>query len=681
MKETRMEEAGGSDATRMEGGGNGGGALAAEFYPGYEFRGSRLLEAVRTDSGEAVLWKVERGGRRLALKVYHHGKAPKSEVVEIMRSLPKESVVEILEAGEERGQFYEFLEWMEHGSLADWAKREKVGERQVRELLGKMVGVLGALHGMKVIHRDIKPANLLVRSVVPGLDVVLTDFGISSVAAVSKHVTSAHRTPAYSAPEAVSGVVKTSSDWWSVGVIALELLEGRHPFEGTGEMAMSFELVTRGIAVPTDLGKDWQLLLKGLLSRDADRRWGAKEVERWLAGEQDLPVFYEEGVDAGGRDTRPYKLAGKEYLGTEALAIGLVEHWEEGVKRVLRGDVCKWVEEQIGDQDLVNALKDILEDEGLAFEQKLAVSAVVMNPKMPLVWRGELVGKEWLERYPGEGRRLLFSRVPEWMEERKGESDLLRWRNSISWMEGEIQTSGIPVQYDADTAWRLMFRGESGEMLWEEVAKVRMDYGGAKNEVLRRYLTSPNLEVWQAILLVTCDKKMLVRRGRERKEKQKPEPVATEPVATEPMPPGMPPTAFGENAEDGFWGKMKRGTYRGLFFGFFSHFLLGLLLMGLMTALGILSMSEGDNSRPEIGLLVFMVVVTGVMLGIVGAGVGAVSENFKGSGKGLSGFGLGVFLGIFGGIVSAFGFGLFGWISAKITDSACKFFCKKEYRK
>ena len=63
---------------------------------------------------------------------------------------------------------------------------------------------------------------------------------------ISLHVTTVNRTAAYSAPEAMTGVVSKASDWWSVGVISLELLIGRHPFAGLDERAVNFQLVTRG---------------------------------------------------------------------------------------------------------------------------------------------------------------------------------------------------------------------------------------------------------------------------------------------------------------------------------------------------------------------------------------------------------------------------------------------------
>jgi len=509
MSETRMEE-GSSGVTRMEGAPQLAGALASEFVLGYFFHGCRLIEPVGTESGEAVVWKVEWGGRFLALKVYHHGKAPKKEIVEVMRRLPKEHTVELVEVGEERGQFYELLEWIEHGSLLDWT-RMGAAPAKVKEMLAEMAVALESVHAQSVIHRDIKPANILVRSLDP-LDLVLADFGISSLSAVSKHVTSARRTPAYSAPEAISGVIKTSSDWWSVGVIALELLRGRHPFAGMQEVAMTHELVTRGIAVPEDLGAEWQTLLKGLLTRDADKRWETKEVKQWLAGEKNIPVQYEvarsitESGTANASGIQHYKLVGKEYNTPEELSVGLAQNWEEGVKRVTRGSVLDWVKREIKDEDLINALIDIQEDGKLDAGQKLAVTVMALNPKLPLLWKGEEVDAGWLENNRQTAHGLFASTVPHLVKKLGQDSSLEDWREYIYSLEEKL--AGVDWKYDRETAWRLMFC--EPEFVQSEAANIRGAYVTARNERLAQFLESSQLELWQAIALVASDKRPMV---------------------------------------------------------------------------------------------------------------------------------------------------------------------------
>ena len=44
--------------------------------------------------------------------------------------------------------------------------------------------------------------------------------------------------------------------------------------------------------------------MKGLLTRDGERRWGAGEVSQWLGGSRDVRVYYEGDVEQEGGSQR-----------------------------------------------------------------------------------------------------------------------------------------------------------------------------------------------------------------------------------------------------------------------------------------------------------------------------------------------------------------------------------------
>ena len=253
---------------------------------GLDIDGWRLREAIKVASGEADLWVASRAkdGQTAVVKVFRWGLRPKAELVEKLRKVPRSQVVEVYSQGVlSDGRHYEVLEHIQHGTLADLGKAGMAPAR-VKEALKELAEAVAALHDAGILHRDLKPSNVLVRTPKP-LDLVLTDFGISSLADLSLHATSANRTAAYSAPEAMTGVVSRASDWWSVGVMVLELLRGAHPFADLDERAINFQLVTRGIEVPPDLPADWALLIKGLLTRDHAKRWGGGAGAKLVGGE------------------------------------------------------------------------------------------------------------------------------------------------------------------------------------------------------------------------------------------------------------------------------------------------------------------------------------------------------------------------------------------------------------
>ena len=79
-------------------------------------------------------------------------------------------------------------------------------------------------------------------------------------------------TPLYWSPEAFTQIVGRESDFWSLGIIVLEILLGRHPLSGLDMRIIMYTLSTRGIKVPKEIPARYSLLLKGLLTRDPHRR-------------------------------------------------------------------------------------------------------------------------------------------------------------------------------------------------------------------------------------------------------------------------------------------------------------------------------------------------------------------------------------------------------------------------
>ncbi len=91
-------------------------------------------------------------------------------------------------------------------------------------LLIQVLQALAYLHRRGILHRDLKPANVLVT--VQGR-VKLLDFGLAGALAQSTT-----GTLAYMAPEVLRGdTAGQAADLYAVGVIAYQLLVGRHPFE------------------------------------------------------------------------------------------------------------------------------------------------------------------------------------------------------------------------------------------------------------------------------------------------------------------------------------------------------------------------------------------------------------------------------------------------------------------
>jgi serine/threonine protein kinase len=256
---------------------------------GGQFLAYRLARPLPVGSGEADLWLAQKDSQVVVIKLYRYQIRPKVEITNKLEEISRNCIVEVFERGVlSEGRHYEVQEYMPHGSLAELA-RCGLPEEKVRSVLVQLAEAVKALHALDIVHRDLKPSNILVRSIEP-LELVLTDFGISSVIEVSLHKTSLSRTAAYSAPETLTGVVSKASDWWSIGIILLELLTGHRPFEGLNEQVVNFALASTGVPVPENLQSDWRMLIRGLLTRKIEHRWGEHQVQEWLSGRRKYTV-------------------------------------------------------------------------------------------------------------------------------------------------------------------------------------------------------------------------------------------------------------------------------------------------------------------------------------------------------------------------------------------------------
>jgi serine/threonine-protein kinase len=199
----------------------GGGGMSRVFLA-HEIRFDRRVVVKVLMPELAAGLSVERFEREIALAA----------------QLQQANIVPVFTAGESGGLPYYMMPFAEGESLRVRMERSRVPPVEAVAALRDVARALAYAHAHGVVHRDIKPENVLLS----GGTAVVTDFGIAKAVSASKTkapggtltvVGTSIGTPAYMAPEqAVGDEVDARADLYAWGVIAYELLSGRHPFAG-----------------------------------------------------------------------------------------------------------------------------------------------------------------------------------------------------------------------------------------------------------------------------------------------------------------------------------------------------------------------------------------------------------------------------------------------------------------
>lgn len=126
------------------------------------------------------------------------------------------------------------MEYVDGYSVDAMVQRQTLPEGHASVILRSLCLALERLHGRGTIHRDVKGANVMVAS---SGRVYLCDFGVSRwLQTAADRARTVAGTPYWMAPEVVLGAQSGSAngygceaDVWSVGITAIELVEGAAP--------------------------------------------------------------------------------------------------------------------------------------------------------------------------------------------------------------------------------------------------------------------------------------------------------------------------------------------------------------------------------------------------------------------------------------------------------------------
>ena len=157
-------------------------------------------------------------------------------------SLTHPNIVEVYDVGEDHGEYYIVMEYIEGKHLKNLLKkRGKLTLSEAVDIMLQITDGMAAAHDSYIIHRDIKPQNIMILE--NGL-VKITDFGIAMAMNATQltQTNSVMGSVHYLPPEQASGQGSTlQSDIYSMGIVMYELLTGELPFKGDNAVEIALK--------------------------------------------------------------------------------------------------------------------------------------------------------------------------------------------------------------------------------------------------------------------------------------------------------------------------------------------------------------------------------------------------------------------------------------------------------
>jgi len=210
-----------------------------------------------------------------------------------------------------REKLFILMDFLAGGELFLRLGREGIFlEKDAAFYLAEIISGVDHLHNLGVLHRDLKPENILLCN---DGHICLTDFGLAKDFGTGwsdrdgsddqERARTICGTQEYMAPEMVAnkGYGK-AADYWSLGCIAYEMLNGLPPFSSKqGSKELFRKIMSEKVKMPPGSTAAACKLLKGLLNRNPDKRLGAARSTMFevggVAGLKQQPFFANAKID------------------------------------------------------------------------------------------------------------------------------------------------------------------------------------------------------------------------------------------------------------------------------------------------------------------------------------------------------------------------------------------------
>ncbi len=344
---------------------------------GYEILGflgrggmATVFKALQVELNRVVALKMILGGAHAGAEELARFRNEASAAARLQHP----NLVQTYEIGQQDGELFLALEYVEGGSLDEYLGGKPQPPRSSAEVVESLARAIHYAHRKGVVHRDLKPANILLAApaghsngspeppkwepgaLPPSFVPKITDFGLAKHLGPEldqTHTGTVMGTPTYMAPEQAVGdrhLFGPTIDVYSLGAILYQMLTGHVPFKGA-TVVETLSLVRFQEPVPPrqlqpGLPRDLQTICLKCLEKEPRKRYPsalalAEDLRRFLDHEpiQARPAGFVERVwKRARRQPVIASLVSMLIVGFVIGVAGIVGQWRTAVREHQRAE-------------------------------------------------------------------------------------------------------------------------------------------------------------------------------------------------------------------------------------------------------------------------------------------------------------------------------------------------------